>query len=140
MRPPSWLRVRLPFVVLALSTIALGLVVHRWGTMLTPRVRDMLGDGLWAMMIAWWLAAVFPRTALWTRGVAGLAICWAVEFSQLFHGQLLDNLRRTAAGQLVLGSGFDARDLVSYALGIITAALLEPAIMARLEQPIGESQ
>ena len=137
---PSWLRTRLPFVILALSTIALGLVVHSRGTVLSPSVRDMLGDGLWAMMIAWLVAAGCPRAARWIRGLTALAICWAVEFGQLYHGPLVDGWRRTVAGQLVLGSGFNARDLVAYALGILVAALLEPAITARLEQPIGESQ
>jgi hypothetical protein len=35
------------------------------------------------------------------------------------------------AGHLVLGSGFDARDLLAYALGVAGAALLEAMIVAR---------
>jgi hypothetical protein len=34
-------------------------------------------------------------------------------------------------GHLVLGSGFDPRDLVAYALGVAGAALLEAAVLAR---------
>jgi hypothetical protein len=44
--------------------------------------------------------------------------CFAVEFSQLIHLPMLDALRRTTLGYLVLGSGFDRRDLAGYAGGV----------------------
>src|SRR4051812_27902021 len=91
-RVPHHLRARVAFIALALGTIAVGLVVHRHGSALGPRTRDVLGDALWAMMIAWWIAALAPRVGLFARGAVALAICFAVETSQLIHTPALDAL------------------------------------------------
>lgn len=82
--------------------MALGLVVHWRGAALGPTLRDELGDALWAAMVAWWVGAVAP-------GVS--------------------RRRPTTAGRLVLGSGFDPRDLVAYTLGVIAVAFLERAVV-----------
>jgi hypothetical protein len=60
-----------------------------------------------------------------------LAICFAVELSQLYHAPALDALRETTAGHLVLGSGFDPRDLIAYAAGVCAAALVDRMWLAR---------
>jgi hypothetical protein len=119
------IRTRLGFVALALTTIAVGLVVHWRGGLLSPTVRDVLGDALWAMMIAWWIGALAPDKRLGVRSGLALAVCWAVEFSQLYHAPALDAWRQTTLGQLVLGNGFDVRDLGAYALGVLAALSLE---------------
>jgi hypothetical protein len=113
------------YVALALGTIALGLGVHFHGDALGPMWRDVLGDALWAAMIAWLVAALVPGGSMRNRGGAALVICFAVEVSQLYHTPALDALRRTTLGQLTLGSGFDPRDLIAYTLGVGTAVLLE---------------
>ncbi|HWG32731.1 MAG TPA: DUF2809 domain-containing protein [Gemmatimonadaceae bacterium] len=128
---PSLRRARLAFVALAVGTIAVGLMVHRHGTLLSATLRDVLGDALWAMMICWWIGAVVPNTRVASRAGLGLAICWIVEVSQLYHTPLLDAWRRTTPGQLILGSGFDVRDLGAYALGIVAALLLELSVRRR---------
>ena len=117
--------VRVAYVALAAGTIALGLWVHRSGRVLGPDVRDVLGDALWATMMAWWAGAVAPHARVAARSASALAICVAVEFSQLVHAPAIDAVRQTPFGQLVLGSGFDPRDLWAYALGVLAAALLE---------------
>lgn len=112
--------------------MATGLGVHfHGGAILGLALRDVLGDALWAMMIAWLVAAAVPGASLRTRAIAALAICFAVEFSQLVHGAALDALRHTMAGHLVLGSGFDPRDFFSYSLGVLAAALLERTVRGR---------
>jgi Protein of unknown function (DUF2809) len=130
---PSWLRLRAraSYVALALGTIALGLGVHWRGAALGPTIRDVLGDALWAAMIAWWVGAVAPGASLRIRAAAALALCVGVEVSQLYHTTVLDALRSTTAGRLVLGSGFDPRDFVAYALGVLVAAFLERAVVRR---------
>jgi hypothetical protein len=112
--------------------MALGLLVHRGGGALGPVARDVLGDALWATMIAWWIGAAAPRARLAVRGSGALAICVAVELGQLIHVPWLDEVRRTTLGNLVLGSGFDARDLVAYAAGVSVAVVLERAMRDRL--------
>ena len=76
------------------------------------------------MMIVWWIGVAVPRVALRTRALAALAVCFAVELSQQFHTPMLDAIRRTVPGHLVLGSGYDPRDFVAYGAGVFTAALL----------------
>ena len=108
-----------------MSTIGLGLLVHRGSPGLSPSVRDVLGDALWAMMIVWWIGFAVPNSRPWRRAVVALLVCWVVEFSQLVHTPALDRFRGTSVGHLFLGSGFDPRDLVAYALGVGVAVLLE---------------
>ena len=116
---------RAKFVALAVGTIAIGLAVHLGGGSLGPTVRDVLGDALWAMMIAWWVGALAPHRSPVARAGAALAICVVVETSQLVNTPALDTLRNLPGGHLILGSGFDPRDFGAYALGVVAAAMLE---------------
>jgi hypothetical protein len=137
-RMPRWLRARVRYVALAVGTIVLGLAVHRGGGALSPSVRDVLGDALWAAMAAWWVSAVAPAMRLAWRAAVALAWCFAVEFSQLVHVPVLDALRQTTVGYLALGSGFDRRDFAAYAGGVLAAVLLERAIARRpSDEPVG---
>ena len=120
-------RVQLTYVALAVATIVIGLLVHLRGTAFSPDVRDVLGDALWAAMMFWWVSAAVPDASRRKRGLTALAICFAVEVSQLFHTPLLDALRGTWFGRLVLGSGFDSRDLLAYASGVLAALAIERA-------------
>src|SRR5213595_2497796 len=97
------LRTRAPYIALALVTIAVGLGVHWRGAVLGHTLRDVLGDALWAAMIAWLIGAAAPGLPILTRAATALALCAGVEVSQLYHAPALDALRSTAAGQLVLG-------------------------------------
>jgi hypothetical protein len=115
---------RMRYVAAALATIAVGLLVHLGGSGLDPVVRDVLGDALWAMMIVWWVSAITPGARLAARIAVAYAVCAAVELCQLYHTPGLDALRSTRLAGLVLGSGFDARDLAAYALGVASAACL----------------
>jgi len=121
-------RRRLAFLAAAVATIGVGLLVHWGGGALDRALRDVRGDERWAAMVAWWLGAAAPRARLTIRSAAAYAVCVAVETSQLYHAPWLDALRATRAGHLVLGSGFDPRDLLAYALGVVAAALLEAVV------------
>jgi hypothetical protein len=125
------LKLRAGFVVAAVATIVIGLIVHLAGTGLPPRARDFLGDALWTMMMAWWVSVLVPTARVLSRASAALAISWAVELSQLYQTPPLDALRDTTLGRLVLGSGFDARDLLAYAVGVAGAVVLETLIRRR---------
>jgi Protein of unknown function (DUF2809) len=116
------------YIALALGTIVLGLAVHWRGAFLGSALRDVLGDALWAAMIAWWVGALAPGASLRIRALGALSLCFGVEVSQLYHTTVLDALRETAAGRLVLGSGFDPRDLAAYTLGVLVAAFLERSL------------
>lgn len=124
-------RRRATFLALACATIAVGLLVHLRGAVLGPTARDVVGDALWALMIAWWAGALAPSARLAVRSAAAYAVCVGVEVSQLYHAPAIDAVRETTVGHLVLGSGFDPRDLVAYAAGVAVAAVLEAAFAAR---------
>jgi hypothetical protein len=116
---------RVVYVALAVGTIALGLLVHLRGDALGATSRDVAGDAIWAAMIAWWVAAIAPHLSLRARSVLAVAICFAVEVSQLYHTAALDALRATTIGRLTLGADFDPRDLVAYVGGVLAAAVGE---------------
>lgn len=107
---------------LAIATIILGLAVHRLAA--PGAARDIAGDALWAAMMFWWVTALTPATSPGRRAVVALAISWAVEFSQLSRAPWLEALRSTRLGPLVLGTGFDPRDLASYTAGVLVAWFL----------------
>ena len=116
---------RIVYLGLACITIVLGLFVHRGVIPFGAIAKDVLGDALWAAMMVWWISAVRPDARLVMRGSVAFGICVAVELSQLLHTPALDAIRGTTFGRLVLGSGFDARDLLAYALGVVVAVLLD---------------
>ncbi|MEP6508661.1 MAG: DUF2809 domain-containing protein [Gemmatimonadales bacterium] len=124
-------RIRAAYLLLALVTIGIGLLVHMRGEALGPVGRDFIGDALWAVMIVWWVSALVSRALLTTRGIVAFAICAGVELSQLYHSSALDAIRATQLGHLILGSGFDARDLVAYGFGIAAAAILDQTLIRR---------
>lgn len=129
--PENGRRRRLEFAGLAAVTIAAGLVVHLGGHRLPDAVQDIAGDVLWATMMVWWVGVAVPAASVSTGAAAAYAVCVAVEFSQLWHTPMLDAVRGTTIGHLVLGSGFDPRDLVAYLAGVSLAALIESFLARR---------
>ena len=123
------------FLAAALGTIIIGLIVHFRGTALGPDVRNVVGDALWAAMMAWFAGALAPRARLGIRAAMTFVVCATVEASQLIHAPALDAARSTRIGHLVLGSDFDPRDLLAYGLGVGAASLLEIAFVARSRGP-----
>src|SRR3954465_6293100 len=123
-------RARFVYAISAMATIAIGLLVHFGGEQIGARERDVIGDALWAAMMVWWVSAMAPRAKLVTRTAVAYLICVGVEVTQLYHSAAVDAVRGTRVGHLVLGSGFDPRDLVAYAIGVATALLLELAACA----------
>ncbi len=120
------------FGALAVGTIVAGLAVHLGGGPLPGAVRDIAGDVLWATMMVWWIGVVAAEASVRTRAAAAYAVCVTVELSQLWHTPMLDAVRATTMGHLVLGSGFDSRDLVAYLAGVSLAALIETRIVVRI--------
>ncbi|WP_243232625.1 DUF2809 domain-containing protein [Microbacterium sp. CIAB417] len=120
----SPIRRRVVLACVAATTIAAGLVVHRFGSGIPG---DVAGDALYAVLVYVLLALVSPRSP--RRLIAALALiaCAAVELLQL-----TDFPRDVAAAfppaALVLGAGFDQRDLLVYAAAVVAAMLVDVAI------------
>ncbi len=105
-------------MVLLAAAVVAGLAAHA----LLPEgaVSDITGDTLYA--VAAYLAVIVIAPRLQSLAVAGIALAWcvAVELFQLTGvpqswGAVFAPLR------LVLGSAFDRRDLLVYALAVIAA-------------------
>lgn len=116
---------RTGYAALSAAAMLLGLVVHLHGSALGGAARDFVGDLFWSLMIAAILSVVSPQISLRNRCIAAIGVCFLVEGSQLIHTPQFDQLRSTFAGHLVFGSGFDPRDLIAYACGILLFAVIE---------------
>lgn len=123
-RGRAWWRLRRPYLILLVTTVLAGLTVHLHGAGLAAPARDVLGDALWAAMILWLVTLAVPGAGLLRRAAAALAICFAVEFGQRIEHPVLRAIRGSTLGHLVIGSDFDARDLVAYTAGVAAAALI----------------
>ena len=119
---------RRTYFILLIVTVVVGLAVHLYGSGLPAGTRDILGDALWAAMIVWLVSLVASRAAVWQRAATALAICCAVELSQLIKHPVLEAIRSSTLGHLVLGSDFFFRDLVAYSGGIAAAVMLDLAL------------
>lgn len=116
------------WLAIAAAVIVTGLVVHEMGVGLSAEARDFAGDALWAVMIFAFIGAMRPASRLVARAAVVLVVCWAVELSQAYHTPWLDTVRATTLGRLTLGTGFDARDLLAYTLGVAVAAIIERTV------------
>ncbi|MCG7536648.1 DUF2809 domain-containing protein [Pseudoalteromonas sp. OOF1S-7] len=116
---------------LALITILLGLLSRSSVIELPWLLSLYAGDTLWAMMVFWLFCCIRPAAR--TTVIASLAVgfAFAIEFSQLYQAQWLNDIRHTRLGALVLGFGFKISDLVCYSLGILMAACLDKLITGR---------
>lgn len=119
--PANRVRRRIALAALAAATIGLGLFVHRsvGGT-----VGDVAGDALYAVLIYLLTALVAPRARRPVVAAIAFAVCTGVELLQLTALP-----RETAAVfppiELVLGSGFDVRDIVVYAAAVAAASAID---------------
>lgn len=113
---------RLIYLACTLVVIALGLASRRYAAALPAWVGAYVGDGLWAMMVYFGTGVLVPRAGLAWRAAAALAFAFAIEASQLYQADWINDVRRTRLGGLVLGQGFLWSDLVCYAAGVSVGA------------------
>ena len=123
-------RSRTRYVLLALVTVALGLASRARRDALPAFLGTYAGDALWAAMVYFAAAALWPRAR--TRVLAACAggFALAIELSQLYHAPWIDAVRATRGGALVLGQGFRWSDLGCYAVGIGLAAGVDLLVRA----------
>ena len=109
-------------VALLVVTILAGLASRQWAASLPAFIAAYGGDTLWAGMVFWLLAIVWPRAGAVRLASAALAIAVVDELSQLYHAPWIDGLRATRLAALALGQGFLWSDLACYAAGVSLAA------------------
>ena len=82
-----------------------------------------------AVLLLTLVVAVAPRVTPLTAAASALAASWAVEFLQL-SSVPADLSRRSALARLVLGSTFNAPDLLWYAVGAAAGWAVHTALRA----------
>jgi hypothetical protein len=110
--------------------VALGLVVT---TQVPDPVGDVVGDLLYPVAAYAALVLVAPRLRPWVAGAVVLAWCWLVEILQATPvvAAVLDVV---PAAAWVLGSTFNARDLMLYLVGVLLAVGLDVLVAVRASQ------
>lgn len=126
-------RSRAVYAALVALTVLLGLASRQFRATLPTVVGDYAGDTLWAAMVFFLAAALWPSTSIGRLAAGALAFAVAIEMSQLYHAPWIDAIRATRAGALVLGFGFLWSDLLCYAVGVALAALSDAAARPRRE-------
>jgi hypothetical protein len=109
--------------------IAAGLVVARG--LPSSVFTDIAGDALYAVAAYTGLVLLLPRAPRASLALAAAGWCVAVELLQL-TGLPMALAERMPPAALVLGTGFDPRDLVVYVLAVLTAVSVDRAVSARL--------
>lgn len=112
--------------------IAAGLLSRRYPAWQPVVVATYAGDVLWAVMVFWGLALIWPRARTITLAGAALGVALVVEGSQLLRVPWLVALRETRLGALALGQGFLWSDIACYVAGIVAASLLDAQTRRRV--------
>ncbi|MCT9932179.1 DUF2809 domain-containing protein [Planotetraspora sp. A-T 1434] len=106
-------RYRFTAVVAAVIVVAVGLGVR---AAFEGPVAKYAGDLLYTVLVYALIIVVAPRTRPVTAAAVALGLSWLVEFAQLTPIPAELSARSTVA-RLVLGSTFNAPDLLWYAVG-----------------------
>lgn len=114
-------------LIAAVPVIVVGLAVHLIGS---GPVANFAGDALYAVMIYLVIAVVFARAASWLIGTAAVVVCTLIELFQL-TGLPAVWAEAFWPVRLVLGAGFDARDLIAYAVGAALATVCDLILRRR---------
>ena len=116
------------YLLMAAIVICLGLLSRRITGYLPDFINLGLGDSLWALMIYLLVGMVFRYWSVRKVAAFGLAFCFLIELSQLYHEPWIDKIRSTTLGGLILGYGFLWSDLVAYTIGIGFGIIVEKYI------------
>lgn len=125
-------RRRLVAAGLAVTTVLAGLAVRF--ALRRGAASDVAGDALYAILIYLVVAFLAPRTRPAVAAVVAASLCVAIELFQL-TGLPAAWAATFPPIALVLGTGFDARDIVVYLVAVAGAAFLDKTISARLSAP-----
>ena len=117
--------------MLILAVVATGLASRKFPALFPSVFGSHTGDALWALMVFLGVAFLQPRMSGLRLAMAALAFSTLIEASQLYQAPWINAIRATTPGHLVLGTGFQWRDLLAYAVGIAFGVLIDAAVAQR---------
>ncbi len=109
---------RVIYLLITVIIIFLGLTSRKLSEYLPGFVAEYAGDTLWAAMVYFGLRFLFPAIGILKTMIFALLFSYAIEVSQLYQTEWINNIRNTTIGALVLGHGFLWSDLICYTVGI----------------------
>ncbi|MFE6933748.1 DUF2809 domain-containing protein [Streptomyces sp. NPDC057699] len=124
---PRTVTVRAAALAAALVTVAAGLGIR---SAAGGDVAKYAGDALYTVLIHTLVVLLAPRVRPLTAAGVALAFSWAVELAQL-TGVPADLARHSTVARLVLGSTFNAPDLLWYAVGAALAWAVHRGLRSR---------
>jgi len=120
-------RKRIIYFILVGIIIVLGLLSRKFSF-----IPLWVGDVLWATMIYFVLRFFLLNSSIQKITLISIVISYAIEFSQIYKAEWIDNLRHTFLGRMILGETFFWGDLVSYAAGILIGVFIDIAVRKAL--------
>lgn len=112
---------RILYLILFAFFTWLALATRHHADWFFPVVAKYGGDVIWAGMFLFVLRIIFPKANLIKLAIWNYVFGAIDEISQLWHTPILDAIRSTTIGKLMLGLGFMWSDIVCYAVGTILA-------------------
>lgn len=109
---------RLKYFSLTILTMILGLLSRKFMAYLPNLIAPYLGDVLWATMVYFGFRFLFPKNKAEICFLIAIIFSFAIEISQLYQAQWINNIRSTTLGALILGHGFLWSDLICYTIGV----------------------
>ena len=112
--------------LIAILTIILGLLSRK-----IDGIPFFIGDVLYAILQYLILNAFFGTHNKLLIAVVALLFCFIIECSQLLTHPILNSIRSTTIGKLVLGQGFLWSDLLAYFIGITVVYIIDTRIFRK---------
>jgi vacuolar-type H+-ATPase subunit I/STV1 len=110
-------KTRIHALILVCFTIILGLISRK--ITIFPL---WIGDMLYGVMIFFIVSFIYIKKPTRIVATISLALCYLIEFSQLYQAEWINSIRKTLPGRLVLGQGFLWSDLLAYSVGILAVS------------------
>jgi len=116
-------------LMLALVTIAVGLIVRFAPLGLPQFVTKYGGSMLWALMIYWIISTLLGAARPAVAAIVSGLIATGIECIKLYHAPRLDAFRLTLAGIILLGRTFSLRDIATYWIAIALGAWFDGSLL-----------
>jgi len=113
---------RLSYFLIFTAVIALGLLSR--GSYVPAIIYPYIGDVLYAVMMYFLLAFLYPQKSAQFLFLVSLSICFGIEFSQLYQADWIVDLRKQKLVALILGSGFLWSDVLAYIVGASASLII----------------
>ncbi|MHC1684308.1 MAG: DUF2809 domain-containing protein [Clostridiaceae bacterium] len=125
--------IRIAYLILVFLVMTLGLLSRKFSDTIPDIIDLFLGDCLWSLMIYFMARTIFINSSIKKTALISILFCFSIEFSQLYHADWINYIRRTTLGGLVLGYGFLWSDLVWYLLGITFGIIINLYVESRFK-------